>query len=98
MAYTAYSFKQRFQEFSETPDEVVDSALAEATRGCNAEVLGDRFDDAVGWKAAHILSVSPFGQQARLQSKEGESTYLAEWKRLARIRGCGPWIAGVKPT
>lgn len=95
MAWTADTFQARFPEFDGTPDETVAAVLAEATRRSNPAVFGDRLDDAVGLLAAHLLSVGAYGQQARLEAgAAAETTYLAEWKRLAREAGGGPHLVG----
>jgi hypothetical protein len=97
VGWNAASFKARWAEFASTPDATVEAALAEAGRRCSAAVFGDRHDDAVGLRAAHLLSVSPFGQQARLESDKAETVYMAEWRQLARECAGGPWAIGQLP-
>lgn len=99
MAYTATTFKARFTEFEGTADSVVTAALAEATRRTNATGFAARFDDAVALLAAHLLSVSPGGQQARREDDKGEptTTYLATLKALRRECFGGGWSIGQGP-
>ena len=100
MTVTAASLKARWSEFTPTDDAVVTAAIAEATRRTDVRVFGDRFDDAVGLRACHLLSAGAFGQQARLDPKAGDGTtvYQAELNRLVRERAGGGWSAGQGPT
>jgi len=94
MAWTATTFKARYTEFDGTADSVVTAALAEATRR-TAAGFGARFDDAVALLAAHLLSVSPGGRQARRESDKGPSTtYMTELKLLRREVFGGGWSVG----
>ncbi len=95
MAHTAATLKARFSEFDQVPDARVTADLAAATRRCNASVFGDDLDEAVALLCGHLLACSPFGQQAGIgPDGEGTTTYLAEWRRLARQRAGGPWTVG----
>ncbi len=96
-AYTPTTFKARWTEFTPVADALVTSALAEATRECDARVFGTRIDDAIGLLAAHKLAISPQGQAARLVAKDGSTTYGTEWARIARQRAGGPWAVGQTP-
>lgn len=98
MTWDAASFKARWTEFAPTADARVTSAIAEATAECDARVFGDSYEHAVGLLAAHKLAVSPFGQQARQESKDGATTtYHTEWEELARKRGGGFYTIGYYP-
>ena len=100
MAWTPTTFKARWEEFSATADALITAVLAEAALECDARVYGDSYDHAVGLLTAHKLSISPGGQQARLEAKggDGTTTYLAELNRLSRRRAGGPWAMGQTPT
>ena len=97
MAWTPTSFKTRWTDFAPTSDALVQSALDEAARRTDERVFGTRYDDAVGLLAAHNLSISPFGQQARLETDKGETTYMTALKLLRRERAGGPWAIGQGP-
>lgn len=84
MAVERRDFLARFPEFEPAPVSMIDSAIGEATRNVDSEVWGDKTDDGVRWKAAHLLAISPFGQQARLMSKDGSTTYGKHFAKLAR--------------
>lgn len=94
MAWTAATFKAARVEFAEIADAAVTAALSDATSELDSRLFGSTFDQAVGLLAAHKLSISPFGQQARLEAKAGDgtTTYLAEFNRLARKK-CGGALA-----
>lgn len=95
-AWTAATFKAARQEFASIADASVTLALNDATSELDPRVFGDTFDQAVGLLAAHKLSVSPYGQQARLEPKSGDgtTTYHAELQRLTRKRAGGFWAVG----
>lgn len=103
MAWTATSFKARYPEFAPTPDAQVNGALADATARIDTRLLSTaNYDAAVGLLTAHLLSITPFGQQARLEGEKEPSggtgsTYNSELKRLLRLAGGGPWFAGQLP-
>jgi len=63
---------------------MVREAIAEATLEVDAEVWGDKTDTGVRWLAAHKLAITPWGQQARMVSKDGSTTYGKEHARLMR--------------
>lgn len=94
MAYDAASFKLRWPRFTDVSDDRVTAVLAEATNGCSATAFGARFDEAVGLLAAHKLSVDPFDQPTQPGADGSRSSYLEEWKRLARQCAGGPLFAG----
>lgn len=97
MAWTATTFKAAYAEFAPTDDAVVARALADAARGCDARIFGDRLDEAVALRAAHNLSSAPSGQQARLAANLGDTTYWQRWLQLARECAGGPWTVGQRP-
>ena len=77
--------------------------LAEALEEVDERVYGAKADAAVGLLAAHKLSISPQGQQSRLDPKaqqdgpHGTTTYGCEFDGLAKIVGGGPWAMGMLP-
>jgi hypothetical protein len=102
MGWTATTFKARWGEFAPTDDALVAAALAEADAECDARVFGGSYDHAVGLLAAHKLSVSAFGLQARLDPKaakdtpNGTTTYGQEHDAIAAKKAGGFWALGVR--
>ena len=84
MTVSRADFLARFPEFEPASPSMVEAALGEAVRNVDSEIFADKTDDAVKWKAAHLLAISPFGQQARLISKTGETTYGKYFRELSR--------------
>lgn len=82
-------FRVRFPEFTQTPDALVSAKLTEAERSVSQEVWGETAYDGAYYRAAHLLAVSVFGQNARLVSNAGETTYNTEYKRLQREVAAG---------
>lgn len=82
-------FRLRFPEFSETPDAIVSANLADTLLEFSVDVWGDLLDRGHGNLTAHLLSSTPYGQQAKLVAKDGQTTYMKEYERLRAIVGCG---------
>ena len=76
---------RRAAGFAAVPEAQITAAITSATRRCSAAHFGADLDDAVSLYAAHLLSLSSFGKPAR-KADDGVSSYLIEWKRLARAR------------
>jgi hypothetical protein len=94
MAVTYASFIAARPEFVATPEAQITAAIADATRLCSAAHFRDDTDAAVSLYTAHLLALSPFGKTSR-KGDSGETTYLAQWTRLARARAGGPRAVGV---
>ena len=56
MAVTAASFKALFTEFSARPEAQVSQVITWAQSRISLEMLGNSYDEAVSWLAAHFLS------------------------------------------
>jgi len=84
MAVDRRSFLARFPEFEPASKSMIEEAIDEATRNVDVDVWRDKTDDGVRWKAAHLLAITPFGQQARLMSKDGSTTYGTHFAQLMR--------------
>lgn len=78
-----------FPEFAGAPQALIQAKLDEAARNMDLPVWGALADDGISYLAAHKLATSPAGQNARLITKDGTSTYLLEYRRLCRIVGSG---------
>ncbi len=91
-------FSVQFPEFNGSPTGMIqaylDSALLEMdlslwgptggpVSGTGATAPGTRADQAQGYLAAHKLTMSPFGMNARLIMKDGSTTY---WKHFTRLQ------------
>ena len=83
------TFKARFPEFARLPDVTLNDVIARATARTNATVMGDQADEAIGYMAAHLLALSPYGQQARLSEPGKTTTYYQHWLEIARYKTVG---------
>lgn len=81
------TFRERYPEFEQTPDALVQAKLDAAERSTNSTVWGELAEDGHGLLAAMLLAHSPYGRDARLVDEEGESVYSKEYNRLARLVG-----------
>ena len=65
MTVTAATLVVRFPEFGNLEPAVVTATIAEALRHCDADVWGDKHDDAVNFLTAHMLALrtQAIGQQ-----------------------------------
>ncbi len=84
MAVDRDNFCARFPEFEPATEPMIRTAIAEAVNNVDVDVFKTKTDEAVRWKTAHLLAISPFGQQARMVSKEGGTTYGEQFMKLAR--------------
>ena len=69
-----------FPEFSEITEAYIDVKLAEAEAMLDELAFGEAagnalYNVAVGYKTAHLLALSPYGQQLQLTSDDGSSVY-----------------------
>jgi Protein of unknown function (DUF4054) len=87
-------FRSRFPEFEKAPDALVNSKLSDASDQLDHTVWGSILDQGVGYLAAHLLSRSPWGQQARLDAKDRKTTYLEAFQELQARVGAGGRLAG----
>lgn len=94
MAIDSTAFLVRFPEFAESDTDLIDAKLAEALGALSSTILGDRFDEAQGYLTAHLLALSPYGMQARLQAAvpTGETTYWQRYAQIAMEAGAGPFV------
>lgn len=83
------TFKARFPEFSRLPDPTIKDAIARGTARTNSTVMGDQTDEAIGYMAAHLLALSPYGQQARLSEPGKMTTYYQHWYDIAQYKAVG---------
>lgn len=87
-------FRARFPEFNNAPDTLIQATLDGCAVEFASSIWGTKLDEGHGYLTAHKLSLSPFGQQARLaDGKRGETTYMLEYTRLVRIVAQGFRVA-----
>lgn len=86
---TLANFRIRYPEFEGASDTLVNSALDDAMKEVSEQAFGTASQQAGFVYAAMVLAISPFGQQARLSAKDGESTYSVRWTKLSRA-----WLGG----
>jgi hypothetical protein len=77
------TFKIRYPEFQQTDDGLVETVLAEAAGELDATVWGAKHELGTGLLAAHKLSCSPHGKEARLAKDTHETVY---WREFVRVR------------
>lgn len=95
MAITRASFVQQFPEFEEINAEpmcqpMIDRCLTSALMFVDAAVWGARFEAGVLYKAAHLLAMTPFGENARLQGDRTSSVYSVVFEDMLKalpVRG-----------
>lgn len=105
MAVTFESFITRFPEFARNPDDLsgafqgwIEAHIAAAVIETPSSVWGAMQDEGVYYLAAHKLAISPFGIAAKLGSKNGESVYGVERKRLNCVVASGGRVTGWSET
>ena len=78
------NFLQRFPEFADTENKLLEMALGEAQSEMNPQYWGELFDVASSYLAAHKLAISPLGEPSRLDGVQEKSIYQLEYERLCR--------------
>jgi hypothetical protein len=76
------AFRLTFPELNTASDTLVTRFLASAARSIDSDLFGDRYDDAQGYLAAHLLCLSPYGKNARLSSDSGKTTYGTRYEEI----------------
>ncbi|HEX2557036.1 MAG TPA: DUF4054 domain-containing protein [Nitrososphaera sp.] len=77
MALDVASFVVRFPEFldvseTEIGEAAIEQAILDAKPFCSQRIWAGKYEAGVMYKAAHLLSMAPFGESARLDT--GDST------------------------
>jgi hypothetical protein len=86
MALDADGFVDQFPEFSDISEdapEAIDNAIRDAKNFVSKSIWGTRYETAVLYKAAHLLAMSPLGEDARDKSGT-DSTYNVVFKEMLR--------------
>lgn len=94
MTISLASFRTQFPEFNGPSDGLVQSMLDAAALEIDTSIWGKKADQGQAYLAAHKLVMSPFGQNAKLQTKNGESTYLGVYQKLVRQVSSGYRVTG----
>ena len=82
MALDAAAFISEFPEFADVNTAnpaLVARTLRAAAAYCDATLWGARYRDGVFTKCAHLLSLSPFGESARLAKGSKETIYSIQF-------------------
>ena len=92
-------FVQTFPEFKNADMSLVVGKLAEAYQQIDPSVWdtgqnGPKSGIGQGYLAAHLLALSPFGQNARMVAKDGKTTYWTHYRNLQRQVCQGFRVAG----
>jgi hypothetical protein len=89
MALDPDTFKLRFPEFKSTADEMIQAFLDAAAVHCDAEVYLTKHEDAVLYRAAHTLALSPQGAAAKMVNKDGTTSYQMHFNEIRSEIGAG---------
>ncbi len=105
MAVDYSSFVKAFPAFKKTSRDLVEAKIAEASREVDAVVWGELADDGIGYLAAHLMSMAPGGEHARLVPRnakvvrgEALTTYERHYKRLVKMVASGFRVTGADQT
>lgn len=81
MALTSARFLLRHPEFASVELEAVEVFVEDANNRTPAAVWGAEQEAAAAWLAAHLLELSPYGRDARLD-EDGRTTYQVARERM----------------
>lgn len=82
MAVSVAQFTNAFPEFRKADPAEVTSKLGFATQQIAAVTWGAKADQGVMYLTAHLLSIAPQGEQARLRSENRSTPYEAQYNAL----------------
>lgn len=98
MALDVPSFVARFPEFDQIGDDApgaITSALSTAQGFVSQARWGSRYEDGVMYKAAHLLAMSPMGENARLDKSGRETTYGVVFNEMLRALPLRGFVVGM---
>ena len=84
MAVTVDSFLTHHPEFRPAEVSLIQAKISDAVLRVDASIWGTKTDNGVRLLAAHTLALSPFGQNAKLVSKEGQTTYGQQYAQARK--------------
>lgn len=84
--HTLETFRARFKHAPDD-DVLVQGALDEAAARVVADDWGELTLAGHGYLTAHLLAMDVSGQDARLESDDGQTTYGVLFERLERVVG-----------
>jgi hypothetical protein len=89
MYANAAAFLVDFPAFATAPPGVVSRCVDAAAAQIDETACGELAHQMHGLQAAHLISLEPGGQAARLSADDAETTYGVELKKLRLAAGCG---------
>lgn len=84
MSVSVSRFLKAYPEFKRTEAELVEQNLTAAEGRIATAVWGDLATDGIMVLAAHLLSMSPEGEQARLKKENRATVYERTWVAMKR--------------
>lgn len=82
MTVSVPRFLNAYPEFRDTEYQLVEQRLNLATLRISTDAFGDLVDDGIMLLAAHLLSISPSGEKARLVKDETDTIYNRELTKM----------------
>lgn len=82
------TFRAQYPEFEKCPDPLATAFLNDAAGQIDSTVWGIHTDRGHGLLTAHLLSMAPNGQFARLESDKAQSTYGVQYEKLRNTVAC----------
>lgn len=82
MAVSVLQFKAEFPEFANTENALIQSRLTMATARVNSTVWGSRQNDGIKMLAAHLIALSPLGEQAKLKHENRGTIYGDQFEAM----------------
>lgn len=82
-------------EFGDTDRLLIGAMLQEAAQELEPSMWGHRLAAGHHYKTADKLALSPMGQNARMITQDGITTYSKHFDRLVKSLGLGVAVAGM---
>lgn len=83
------TFKTQYPELRSAGDTLLQAFLDAAALEIDLEIWDTLSDQGQGLLAAHNLTMSPWGQAARMQPKDGVTTYGQKYEKMQSMVAVG---------
>jgi hypothetical protein len=92
---TTAQFRERFPEFGNLPDSMIEQRISWAEAETDEGIWGDNRPIGIGFLTAHYCAMTPRGEDMRLKNSKQEPTtfYEIQFKKLMRKVAGGARLA-----
>lgn len=89
MSVSVTSFREAYPDFRGTSTPLIAAKIKAAKLKVAPRIWGTRADEGVMLYTAHLLSISPSGEQSRLKLENRGTEYKTEFEEMRRAAAFG---------